>query len=74
MIAEGLCYAVTTIHRTKMKDKYVATDAVYTRVEVRPGHAGHSDLLGHILSWSSRSNLFYKISKFDPYSALDHMH
>ena len=43
----------------------------YTMIETESGHPGQ---LGHILSGSSMSDLVYKISGSDLYSAFNHMH
>ena len=42
-------------------------------IETGSGHPGYLGQLGHILSWSSGSNLVYKISGSDLDFALDHV-
>ena len=46
---------------------------VPTRVETGLGHPGYLGQLGHVLCGLSGSDLVYKISGYDPDSALNHM-
>ena len=46
---------------------------VANRVVTRSGHPGYPGQPGHILSGSSMSDPVYKISRYDPDYALNHM-
>ena len=47
---------------------------IASRVETGSGYLGYPGQPGHVLSGSSMSDLVYKISGFNPDSALDHVH
>ena len=47
--------------------------ALHNRVETGFGHPGYPGQLGHVMYRSSGFDLVYKISGYDPDSALDHI-